>query len=115
MWLVFHARPFGKFTDKEQPQEKEASLNKSRFQFPQSKLEKKVIPSIFKDDFSSRTEPCIFISIATVLLDQSNKTSQVFPALKATSHLLPQFTVSQRSDSKISLEANSSCCYRSDT
>ena len=35
-----------------------------------------------------------------------------FPALKSTSHFLPQSTVSRRSDS--SSEANSSCCYRSE-
>ena len=31
--------------------------------------------SILKDDFSSRTDPSIFTSVAPVLLDQSNKTS----------------------------------------
>ena len=46
-------------------------------------------------------------------LDQSNKTSRVFPALKLTNHFLRQSTVSCRSDSI--LEANSSCCHRSDT
>ena len=42
---------------------------------PQSNLEKKVNPSIQKDDFSSRTDPSIFLSIAPVLLDQSKETS----------------------------------------
>ena len=54
----------------------------------------------------------IFTSIAPVLLDQTNKASLVFPALKSTSHFLPQSTVYCRSYS--SLEANSSCCHRSD-
>ena len=63
--------------------------------------------------FSSRTDLFIFnSSLAPVLLDWSNKTSRVFPALKSTSHFLPQSTVSHRSDS--SSDANSSCCHRSD-
>ena len=40
---------------------------------PQSNLEKKDKPSILKDDFSSRTAPSIFTSIAPLLLDWSNK------------------------------------------
>ena len=32
-------------------------------------------PTILKDDFSSRTDPSLFTSIAPVLLDWSNKTS----------------------------------------
>ena len=75
-------------------------------------IEKKVNPRILKDDFSSRTDPSIFTSIAPVFLDRSNETCWVFPALKSTSHFLPQSTVSCRSDS--SSEANSSCCHRSD-
>ena len=78
----------------------------------QSNLEEKVNPSILKDDFSSRTGPSIFTTITLVLLDWSNETSRVFPALKSASHFLPQSTVSRRSDS--SSEANSSCCQRSD-
>ena len=38
--------------------------------------------------------PPIFTSVAPVLLEQSNKTSFVFPALKSTSHYLPQSTQS---------------------
>ena len=64
-------------------------------QEPQSNLEEKVNPSIWKDDFSS----CIFKSIAPVLLDWSNETSWVFPALKLRSHFLPQSIVSHRLDS----------------
>ena len=44
-------------------------------QEPQPNLEEKVNPSILKDQFSSRTDPCIFTSVEPVLLDQSNKTS----------------------------------------
>ena len=79
---------------------------------PQSNLEERVNPGILKDGFSSRTDPPIFTSIEPVLLDWSNKTSWVFPALKSTSYFLPQSTVSGRSDS--SLETNSSCYHRSD-
>ena len=56
---------------------------------PQSNLEEKVSLSILKNDFSSGTDPCIFKSIAPVLLDWSNKTSLVFSALKLVSHFLP--------------------------
>ena len=41
----------------------------------QSNLEEEVDPGILKHDFSSKKEPSIFKSIASVLLDQSNKTS----------------------------------------
>ena len=41
----------------------------------QSNLEEKVNPSILKDDFSSRTDPFIFTSIALMLLEWSNETS----------------------------------------
>ena len=47
-----------------------------------------------------------------VLLDWSNNTSRVFQALKSTSHLLRQSTVSDKSDS--SSKTNYSCCHRSD-
>ena len=38
---------------------------------PQSNLEEKSNPNIFQVDFSSRTDPSIFKSIAPVLLDWS--------------------------------------------
>ena len=60
---------------------------------PQSNLEAKVNSSILKDDFSLRTDPFIFTSIASVFLDQSHKTSYVLPALKTTSYFLPKFSV----------------------
>ena len=56
-----------------------------------------------------QTHP-LLTSIAPVFLDPPNKTRWVFPALKSTSHFLPQSTVSHRSDS--SSEANSTCCHR---
>ena len=79
---------------------------------PQSDLEQKVDPSILKDALSSRTDPSIFISMGPLLLDWSNETTWVFPALKSTSYFLPQSTMSRRSDP--SSEANSSSCHRSD-
>ena len=48
-------------------------------------------PRHLKSEFSSRTDP-------SVLLDRSNKTSSIFPALKSTSHFLAHSTVSRRSD-----------------
>ena len=68
-------------------------------QEPQSNLEEKASPSILKDDYSSRLDPSIFTSVAPALLDQSNETSWVFPAMNSTSHYLPQSTLSFRSDS----------------
>ena len=50
----------------------------------------KVNLSIIKDNFSSRTDPSIFTSIATVLLDW------LISALKSTSHFLPKSTLSLR-------------------
>ena len=48
---------------------------------------------ILKYCFLSRTDPSIFTSIAPLSLDQSNELSSVvFPALKSTSHFLPQST-----------------------
>ena len=81
-------------------------------QEPQLNLEEKVNPSILKSDFPSRTDLSIFISIEPLLFDWSNETSWAFPALKPTSHFLPQSTVSRRSNSNS--EANASCCHRSD-
>ena len=87
MTTVFHAWPYGRFIDTDQPQEKETSWNELRlifleallvieiFQKPQSNLEEKVNPSIIKNDFSSTTDPFIFTSIAPVLLDRSDETS----------------------------------------
>ena len=40
----------------------------------QSNFEEKDNPSILKDDFSSRTDPSIFTSVAPELLDRSNET-----------------------------------------
>ena len=62
---------------------------------PQSNLEEKVNLSILTDKFSSRTDPSISTSIEPVLLDWSNETSWVFPALKSTSHFLPQCLLDQ--------------------
>ena len=56
-------------------------------------------------DFSSRTDPSISTSIASVILNQSNETIWGLPVLKSTSHFLPQSTVSSRS---------SCCCHKSD-
>ena len=51
---------------------------------PQFNLEEMINPNILKDDFSSRTDPSIFTLIKPLLLDWSNKTNEVFPALKST-------------------------------
>ena len=76
----------------------EAVLATEIIQEPQSNLEQKI--------------NSIFTLIAPVLLDRSNETSWIFPALKSTSHFLLHSTVSHRSDS--SSEASSSCWHGSD-
>ena len=76
---------------------KDSFSNKIMYE-PQYNLEEKVNPSILKDEFSSVTDPLFFMSTEPVLLDWLNETSWVFPALKSTSHFLPQSTVSLRSD-----------------
>ena len=53
----------------------EAVLAIKIMQEPQSNLEEKVNCSIIKDDFSSETDPSVFISIAPVLLDWLNITT----------------------------------------
>lgn len=59
----------------------------------QSNNEEKNSPWILKDG------PPIFISVAPELPERSNKTNQVFPAMKSTSPFLPQSAVSCKSES----------------
>ena len=84
MTTVFHALPYGRFTEKQSKLKLHRANQGSQFlgsSFSnrdniraQSSLEEKVKPSILKDEFSSRTEPSIFTSIALVFLDRSNET-----------------------------------------
>ena len=71
------------------------------------KFQEKVNPSILKNDFSSRTDPSIFTSIAPMLFDWLYKTkfTEIYKPL-------PALVQNLRSDS--SSEANSSSCHRSD-
>ena len=71
------------------------------------KFQEKVNPSILKNDFSSRTDPSIFTSVAPMLFDWLHKTkfTEIYKPL-------PALVQSLRSDS--SSEANSSSCHRSD-
>ena len=67
--------------------------------------------------FFFKNRPMLFTSIVTPmelpeLLDGANETSWVFPALKSTSHFLPQSTVSHKP--YYSSEANPNCCQKSD-
>ena len=52
-------------------------------------------PQHLKRWISSKENPSISISIAPLLLDQSKETSSIFPAMKLTSHFMPQYTVSR--------------------
>ena len=124
MTTVFHEWPYGgltgiqsKFRRKKLHRSNQGSnflegsfINRDNLR-AQFNLEEKVNPSILKDDFSSRTCPSIFTTIAPVLLDQSNRTSCFCPALKSRSQFMPQSTVSHRSNSRS--RPNSSCCHRS--
>ena len=125
MTRIYHAWPYGRFIEIKSnlrgkkfiqqfyaPIFLEAVLAIGTMWEHQSNLKEKVNPSILKDYFSSRTDPYIFALIAPVLLDQSNKTSWVFSALKSTSNFQFQCTVSRRSDSRS--KANFSCYHRSD-
>ena len=67
---------------------------------------------MLNDDFSSKTDPSIITPTVPDLVHQSNKIRWVFPVLKSKTTSCPS-TVSCRSD--WSLEANSSCCHKSDT
>ena len=69
-------------------------------------------PQQLKRWFFLKNRPIHFHINSAVLLNWSNKTSCVFPALKSISHFPSQSTVPRRSDS--SSEANSSCYHRSD-
>ena len=124
MTTVFHTQPYGRFVVIQSNLRRKKLHRNQGSNFLgrsfgnrgnvrlQSSLEEKVNHSILKGEFSQRIDPSsIFTSIAPVLLDWSNKTSWVFPALKSASYCLPQ-PIMSRSDS--SSEANSSCCYRSD-
>ena len=82
------------YTDTEQPQEKETS-QKRKSNLASQKM---IFPQEQTHSFSHQQNNCY-------------QTSQTKPALKSTSHFLPQSTVSCRSDS--SSEANSSYCHRS--
>ena len=75
---VFHARLYGRFIDIKtnfRRKKLHRMYQGSNFLEMQFNLEKKGSPSILKDDFSSRTDPFIFTSIALKLLDQASKTS----------------------------------------
>ena len=94
-WLYFDDEP--RVQERYQVKERQSCISvfvayrkipSSNKQHQSTPKEKKVNPSILKDDFSSTTDPSIFTSIAPVLLDRPNKTSWVFPALKSTNHSL---------------------------
>ena len=63
-----------------------------------SSLVEKDNPSILEDDFSSRTDPSIYTSMAPVLLDWSSKNSWVFLAVKSTDHFVSQSTLIRKSE-----------------
>ena len=124
MVTILHARPYSRFIEiqssltRKKPHRTNQNFNflgcrfsnrdnvKSSIQFRTEKQ-----PSILKYDFFSISDPSVFTSIP-VLLGRPNEPSWIFPALKSTSHFLPQSIVSRRSDS--SSAANSSSCNRSD-
>ena len=82
MKTVFHAWPYGRFIEiKRNLRRKKLHRANQGSNFlegnlaidnvrAQSNLEETVNPSILKDDFSLRTDPSTFTSIAAVLLDR---------------------------------------------
>ena len=118
MTTVFHERPYGTFI------ERKSSLRKKKLHRTnhttriflkvvlehQSVQRRKIVPAYYQITFSGKKDPSIFTPIATELLNRSNKTSWVFPALKSTSHILLQSIVSRKSDSNS--EANSCWCQQ---
>ena len=83
MTTIFHAWPYGRFIDTEEPQEKETLQNESSYVLGGSVSNRDIViqfggenqPQHLKRCFSPRTDPSIFTSIAPVLLDRSNETS----------------------------------------
>ena len=63
--------------------------------------------------FAPRADSSVFTSLVAESSDQSNEARWLLPALKSTSHFLPQSVISIRPDS--SLEAKSVCCHKSET
>ena len=64
-----------------------------------SPIQKRKIPSILKDDFSSRIDPFTFTPTPPESLDRSNRASLFSRALKSTFNFLLHYALSHRSDS----------------
>ena len=127
MITVFHARPYGRFIEilsnlwRKKLHRMNQGSNFLRGSF--SNRDNVRAPIQFRRErphqhlkrlfFLKNRLIYFYINSAIVLLDRSKETSRIFPALKSTSHFLPQSTVSRRSDS--SSPANARCCQRSDT
>ena len=101
MTTVVHAWPYGRFieTQRNLRRKKRHRMNQGSNFFGGSfsnrgnvrapiQLRRESQPSTFKDDFPLRIDPSIFTLIVPVLLDQSNETSWVFPALKSKSTVI---------------------------
>ena len=85
MTTVFHVRPYGRFIEIQSKLRWKkiwifeniwAPIFLKAVSAVQFRRERNL--SVWKDHFSSRTYPSIFTSIATVLLDQSNKQVEFF-------------------------------------
>ena len=89
----------------------EAVLAIETMQGSQSNLEEKDNFKTFKGNFFRNRLIHFHINSTRVMrLVKENKLS--FPAMKSTSHFLPESTVSHRSNS--SSQSNFSCCHKSD-
>ena len=76
MTTVFHVWLYGRFIEiQNNLMKKKLQRTNQGSNFLGDNLERKVNPSILKDDLPSRTNTSIFTSIVPVLLDQSNETS----------------------------------------
>ena len=87
MTTLFLARPYGKFIriqsnltrnklyrTNQEPDFLGGNINNKDNVRDPIQIRRDINPNILKDDFSSKTDPSTFISVAPVLFDWSNKT-----------------------------------------
>lgn len=59
-----------------------------------------------EDNFFSKTDPSVFTSVESVLLERSIETSCVILGLELKSHLLPQFAMCLMSNRRSKVDIN---------
>ena len=104
---VFHTRAYGRFKEIQSNLRRKKLNVRTPIQFRREGQ-----PQHFKRLFFLKNRPIHFHINRTIVIRPVKRNQLSFPALKQTSHFLPQSTVSPRSDS--SSEANSRCFHSSD-